>query len=101
MCQTGEYAERGIWGLVGYQTEFAVDKEQYVVEVPANSELAKLGLKAQDAILNCDGKDVDTVNDLRKACQAAGANGKLKIEIFRSQKRLAVTVPAGKMEKAK
>jgi len=38
MCQTGEYLERGIWGLDGYQTEFAVDKEQYVVRVPAGLE---------------------------------------------------------------
>jgi glucose 1-dehydrogenase len=38
MCQTGEYAERGIWGLDGYQTEYAVDKEQYVIRVPAELE---------------------------------------------------------------
>jgi glucose 1-dehydrogenase len=38
MCQTGEYAERGIWGLDGYQTEYAVDKEQYVVRVPPELE---------------------------------------------------------------
>src|SRR5512140_2366599 len=38
MCQTGEYVERGIWGLDGYQTEYAVDKEQYVVHVPAELE---------------------------------------------------------------
>ena len=38
MCQTGEYAERGIWGLDGYQTEYAVDKEQYLVRVPAELE---------------------------------------------------------------
>jgi len=38
MCQSGEYAERGIWGLDGYQTEYAVDKEQYVVRVPAELE---------------------------------------------------------------
>jgi threonine dehydrogenase-like Zn-dependent dehydrogenase len=38
MCQTGVYAERGIWGLDGYQTEYAVDKEQYVVHVPAELE---------------------------------------------------------------
>jgi threonine dehydrogenase-like Zn-dependent dehydrogenase len=35
MCQTGEYQERGIWGLDGYQSEYVVDKEQYVVLVPA------------------------------------------------------------------
>jgi threonine dehydrogenase-like Zn-dependent dehydrogenase len=38
MCQTGEYAERGIWGLDGYQTETVVDKEQYVVRVPRELE---------------------------------------------------------------
>lgn len=34
MCLTGDYRERGIWGLDGYQAEFAVDREQYVVHVP-------------------------------------------------------------------
>ena len=34
MCSTGEFRERGIWGLDGYQAEFAVDREQYVVRVP-------------------------------------------------------------------
>ena len=38
MCQTGDYLERGIWGRDGYQTEYAVDKEQYVVRVPAELE---------------------------------------------------------------
>jgi len=38
MCQTGGYQERGIWGLDGYQTEYVVDKEQYVVHVPSDLE---------------------------------------------------------------
>lgn len=38
MCRTGKYRERGIWGLDGYQTQFVVDKEQYVVRVPAELE---------------------------------------------------------------
>lgn len=38
MCQTGKYLERGIKGLDGYETEFVVDKEQYVVRVPAELE---------------------------------------------------------------
>lgn len=42
MCSTGSYHERGIDGLDGYQTEFVVDKEQYVVRVPA--ELAGVGV---------------------------------------------------------
>jgi threonine dehydrogenase-like Zn-dependent dehydrogenase len=40
MCQTGKYRERGIRGLDGYQTEYAVDQEQYVVRVPAELEPA-------------------------------------------------------------
>ncbi len=35
MCLSGEYRERGIWGLDGYQSEYVVDREQYVVQVPA------------------------------------------------------------------
>jgi threonine dehydrogenase-like Zn-dependent dehydrogenase len=42
MCRTGDYRERGIWGLDGYQTEHVVDKEQYVVHVPA--PLAEIGV---------------------------------------------------------
>jgi threonine dehydrogenase-like Zn-dependent dehydrogenase len=34
MCRTGGYRERGIWGLDGYQAEYVVDREQYVVQVP-------------------------------------------------------------------
>lgn len=45
MCRTGEYRERGIWGLDGYQAEYAVDQEQYVVRVPP--ELAPVGVLAE------------------------------------------------------
>jgi threonine dehydrogenase-like Zn-dependent dehydrogenase len=38
MCQTGNYRERGIKGLDGFQAEFVVDKEQYVIRVPAALE---------------------------------------------------------------
>lgn len=38
MCQTGKYRERGIKGLDGFQTEYVVDKEQYIVRVPAALE---------------------------------------------------------------
>ncbi len=38
LCLTGKYRERGIWGLDGYQTEFVLDKEQYVVRVPGELE---------------------------------------------------------------
>lgn len=42
MCQTGKYRERGIRGLDGYQTEYVVDAEQYVIRVP--TELATVGV---------------------------------------------------------
>jgi glucose 1-dehydrogenase len=38
MCQTGDYLERGIKGMHGYQTEFVVDKEQHVVRIPDEIE---------------------------------------------------------------
>jgi threonine dehydrogenase-like Zn-dependent dehydrogenase len=38
MCQTGKYRERGIWGLDGYQSEYVVDKEQYLIQVPVELE---------------------------------------------------------------
>lgn len=34
MCRTGEYMERGIWGLDGYEAEYVVDREQYLIKVP-------------------------------------------------------------------
>lgn len=40
MCQTGKYRERGIWGLDGYNAQFVLDKEQYVVRVPPELEPA-------------------------------------------------------------
>ena len=42
MCRTGQYRERGIWGLDGFQAEYAVDREQYAVRVPP--ELAAVGV---------------------------------------------------------
>jgi len=45
MCRTGLYAERGIWGLDGYQTEYVVDREAFVVRVP--SELESVGVLAE------------------------------------------------------
>jgi len=45
MCHTGQYKERGIDGLDGYQTEFVVDKERYAVHVP--DELAAIGVLSE------------------------------------------------------
>jgi threonine dehydrogenase-like Zn-dependent dehydrogenase len=45
MCRTGEYRERGIWGLDGYQAAFVVDREQDVVQVPP--ELKSVGVLSE------------------------------------------------------
>lgn len=42
MCDSGDYTERGIKGRDGYQAEYVVDREQYVVKVP--EKLAALGV---------------------------------------------------------
>lgn len=34
MCYTGEYTERGIKGINGFETEFVVDDERYIFKVP-------------------------------------------------------------------
>lgn len=38
MCQTGGFTERGIWGRDGYEAEYVVDDEQYVVHLPPELE---------------------------------------------------------------
>jgi glucose 1-dehydrogenase len=42
MCETGQFKERGIWGANGYQAEFVVDHEQYIVRIPP--ELKEVGV---------------------------------------------------------
>jgi threonine dehydrogenase-like Zn-dependent dehydrogenase len=34
MCESGDYSERGIKALDGYQTEFVVDRQKYIVKIP-------------------------------------------------------------------
>jgi len=45
MCRTGDYRERGIWGLDGYQAEYVIDQEQYLVHVP--QDLEPIGVLAE------------------------------------------------------
>ena len=45
MCRTGEYEERGIKGMDGYQPEYVVDKERHAVRIPP--ELGMLGVLAE------------------------------------------------------
>lgn len=42
MCYTDKYTERGIKGINGYQTEFVVDHQRYLIKVP--EELRNVGV---------------------------------------------------------
>jgi threonine dehydrogenase-like Zn-dependent dehydrogenase len=42
MCYTGGYTERGIKGRDGYQAEYVVDSERYVVKIPG--DMASMGV---------------------------------------------------------
>jgi len=63
MCRTGEYRERGIWGLDGYQTERVVDREQYIVRIP--QELEALGVLCEP--LSVAEKAIDEALALQRA----------------------------------
>jgi threonine dehydrogenase-like Zn-dependent dehydrogenase len=42
MCYSADYTERGIKGRDGYQTEYVVDSEKYLVKIP--TEMASIGI---------------------------------------------------------
>lgn len=63
MCLTGKYQERGIWGMDGYQTQFVVDQEQYIIRVP--DELGRLGVLCEP--LSVAEKAIDEVVRLQTA----------------------------------
>ena len=45
MCYTGNYKERGIKAMHGYQAEFVVDSEKYIIKVP--KEISSIGVLAE------------------------------------------------------
>lgn len=42
MCKTGEYTERGIKGIHGFQAEYVVDSEKFLIKVPG--EVSEIGV---------------------------------------------------------
>ena len=74
--------ERAAYGLTG-------EGGILLLDVPAGSDAAKAGLKTNDVILTCNGKDLLAVADITAmANQAAG--GKLALTINRQQKSLPI-----------
>lgn len=80
MCYTGNYTERGIKGADGYQAEFVVDKEEYVVKLPVAikdigvlTEPMSVAAKAIDEALMIQGarlKDFENINNWLKGRKA-------------------------------
>jgi glucose 1-dehydrogenase len=63
MCYTGNYTERGIKGADGFQAEFVVDKEAYLVKVP--EEIRHLGVLTEP--MSVAAKAIDEALCLQKA----------------------------------
>lgn len=63
MCYTGQYTERGIKGADGYQAEYVVDKEQYLVKVPET--LGLLGVLTEP--MSVAAKAIDEAKQIQAA----------------------------------
>jgi alpha-L-fucosidase len=87
-----------LWQARARDIEGAQDRAAYglpaecgvlMVEVPSASDAAKAGLKKDDVIITCDGKEARTIADIRAmADQAAGK--KLTLAINRQHKLLSI-----------
>jgi glucose 1-dehydrogenase len=63
MCFTGDYTERGIKGADGYQAEYVVDKQQYLVKVPA--EMKEIGVLTEP--MSVAAKAIDEAMTIQRA----------------------------------
>ena len=61
MCYTGNYTERGIKARHGYETEFVVDDEQYVIKVPESAK--SVGVLAEP--MSIVQKAIDEANSIQ------------------------------------
>ena len=63
MCYTGRYTERGIKGANGFQAQYVVDKEQYLVPVPA--EMKEVGVLTEP--MSVAAKAIDEAQLIQRA----------------------------------
>jgi hypothetical protein len=81
----GEVSSRGLPGEMGV----------LLMDVPEASPAAKAGLKPTDAILKCNGKQVDTVEGLLQLYRSAAPGSKVKLGVFREQSEMTVEIDRG------
>lgn len=80
LCTTGEYTERGIKGRHGFQAEFVVDKEEFLIRVP--EEIAGIGVLTEPMSV------VEKAIDESLILQAARLPGTKSTEWLRGRKAL-------------
>jgi len=91
MCFTGDYTERGIKGADGYQAEYVVDKEQYLVKVPA--QMKEIGVLTEP--MSVAAKAIDEASIIQQARLKGFDN---ETEWFKGKKALIAGIgPIGLM----
>lgn len=75
ICTTGDYTERGIKEAHGFQTEYVIDYEEYLVKVPKH--LASLGVLAEP--MSISAKAIDEAQKIQ-AMRLPGTNARNWLE---------------------
>ena len=78
----GEQSEHGLAGETGV----------LVLDVPANSPLAKAGLRSNDVIIALDAKTIDSVSDLRQSAHWSSAGTSFSLTVLRDQQSINLTI---------
>lgn len=80
-------------------TDLVAAPTMRILDVVADGNAAKAGLRAGDWLATYDGAPVDSSEALRSAIRAAEAEGKksLKVTVFRGSERREFEVPPGRM----
>lgn len=86
LCYTGQYTERGIKGLHGFETEYIVDEEQYLVKVPES--MRSIGVLAEP--MSVSEKAIDEALTI----QTARLPGVMKGEWIQGKKALVAGMGA-------
>jgi len=82
----GEVSAAGLPGEVG----------AILLEVPDGSAASAAGLRKLDVVLQAGGKEIKDAAELLRLYRATPPDQKLKLEVFRGQKRVTIEVPVGK-----
>ncbi len=93
----GESVTRPFLGVVGYTTNAHNDgnKQVRITKVVENSAASKTGLQSEDLILNADGVDLDTYQQLVEIIHGKKAGDQLKMKVNRNGKTFNLTATLG------